>query len=230
MLSLAQHHAEVLERIARAERQYGRPAGSVQLLGASKGQSVAAVRALAARGLRRFGESRVVEAIPKLAECADLSIEWHYIGVVQANKTAVIANQFAWVQSLDRARVALRLNAQRSADGPPLNVCVQVNLDLEATKAGVPPSGMADLAKLIMDQPRLRLRGVMSVPAPRKSFGEQREAFRRLADLYGQLQAAGCAIDTLSIGMSADFEAAIAEGATIVRIGTDLFGQRNATR
>ncbi len=218
--------AAVLARLRTAEAQFDRSPSGVRLLAVSKHQPSQAIRALHALGQVAFGENQVQEARRKQAELADLALEWHFIGALQRNKTQAVAAHFSWVQSLDRADIAQRLHAQRPPELPPLQVCLQVNLDHEAQKHGCLPEGIAPLAATVAGLSRLQLRGLMAIPAQREDFTTQRSAFARLHHLYQQIQAQGYALDTLSMGMSADLEAAIAEGATLVRIGTALFGAR----
>jgi pyridoxal phosphate enzyme (YggS family) len=219
----------VRERIAAALARAGRAPDAVTLLGASKAQPAPAVRALAAAGLLRFGESYLAEAEAKQAQLADLPIEWHFIGRVQSNKTRAIAGRFSWVHGVDSARVAGRLNDQRPPGQPPLNICLQLNLDDESSKAGLSRAAVLELAPSVAALPRLRLRGLMCIPRPRANLEEQRSAFGAVREILDQLRRQGIALDTLSMGMSDDLEAAIAEGATIVRVGTALFGDRQAS-
>ena len=214
----------VLDRIRAAERQFQRPPGSVELLAVSKTHPASAVAALAALGQHHFGENYLQEALDKIADLAALNLEWHFIGPIQANKTRSIAEHFAWVHSVDRLKIAERLNAQRPDDLPPLNVCLEVNIDCEPSKHGLEERELADIAQAVAVLPRLRLRGLMAIPAPVADFTAQRLPFARLREWQERLQMAG--LDTLSMGMSDDLEAAIAEGATLVRIGTALFGPR----
>lgn len=214
----------VLDRIRAAERQFQRLPGSVRLLAVSKTHPASAVAALAALGQRHFGENYLQEALDKMAELAALDLEWHFIGPIQTNKTRGIAEHFAWVHSVDRLKIAGRLNAQRPDDLPPLNVCLEVNIDCEPSKHGFAESELADVAQTVAALPRLRLRGLMAIPAPAADFAAQRQSFARLREWQERLDMAG--LDTLSMGMSDDLEAAIAEGATLVRIGTALFGPR----
>ncbi len=216
---------QVKNKIVRAEQRYGRPAQSVSLLAASKGQSVDVIRAVAQYGQRLFGENYVQEAEPKIALLGDL--QWHYIGPMQANKTGRVAQLFEWAHSLDRLKVARRLNAQRAASSTALNVCLQVNVSRESSKAGVLPEDLPALAEQVASLVRLRLRGLMALPALNVDFDQQRRAFANLRLNLEDLNRRGHRLDTLSMGMSADLEAAIAEGATIVRVGTALFGARN---
>jgi pyridoxal phosphate enzyme (YggS family) len=216
---------QVKNTIARAEQRYKRPAESVSLLAASKGRSVDVIRAAAQYGQRLFGENYVQEAEPKISLLGDL--QWHYIGPVQANKTGRIARLFEWVHSIDRLKVARRLDAQRPASSAPLNVCLQVNLSRESSKSGVLPENLPALAEQVASLASLRLRGLMALPALTVNFDQQRRAFATLRLNLEDLNRRGHRLDTLSMGMSADLEAAIAEGATIVRIGTAVFGRRN---
>lgn len=216
----------VRARIAAAARACGRDPAGVRLLAVSKTFPAADIRLAQAAGQDCFGESYLNEALPKIAALTDPAPEWHYIGPLQANKTRRIAELFAWVHSIDRLKVAQRLNDQRPAGLPPLNVCLQVNISGEASKAGLPPAEAGALATAVAALPRLRLRGLMAIPAPSDDVTEQRAAFRRLRTLFETLNAQGLALDTLSMGMSDDLEAAVAEGATLVRIGSAIFGAR----
>lgn len=223
-IDIATRFQTVLERIRAAERQFQRPPGSVRLLAVSKTHPAPAVAALAAAGQRCFGENYLQEALDKMAELAALNLEWHFIGPIQANKTRGVAEHFAWAHSVDRLKIAERLSAQRPAALPPLNVCLEVNIDRESSKHGLEESELIDVARAVAALPRLRLRGLMAIPAPAADFAVQRQPFARLRQLAERLHMAG--LDTLSMGMSDDLEAAIAEGATLVRIGTALFGPR----
>ncbi|MDG4597107.1 MAG: YggS family pyridoxal phosphate-dependent enzyme [Candidatus Contendobacter sp.] len=216
----------VRDRLRAAERRFQRSPGAVRLLAVSKTQPAVAVAAMAAAGQTCFGENYVQEALEKMAELAPLALEWHFIGPLQANKTRPIAERFAWVHSLDRLKIAERLSAQRPESLPPLNVCLQVNIDREPTKHGLDPADVGEIAAAVAALPRLRLRGLMAIPAPTADFVAQRQAFARLRVLQEQLVTTGLALDTLSMGMSDDLEAAVAEGATLVRVGTALFGSR----
>lgn len=215
------------ERILAASAAAQRDARTVTLLAVSKQQSIDTIRAAYTAGQRDFGENYVQEALAKIDALKDLDIVWHFIGQLQGNKTRLVAERFHWVHTLDRARIAQRLNAQRPFHAPPLQVCVQVNLEAEPGKGGASPDEVAQLARQVRDLPRLRLRGLMCIPAARPQFEEQRAVFARLAELLAQLLADGHPVDTLSMGMSADLEAAIAAGATIVRVGTAVFGERS---
>lgn len=221
----ARLHA-VLGRIRAAEQRFQRPPGAVRLLAVGKTQPAVAIAALAAAGQRDFGENYFQEALDKMTELATLELEWHFIGPMQANKTRGIAEHFAWVHSVDRLKIAERLSAQRPDHLPPLNVCLQVNIDREPTKHGLDEAELAEVAHAVATLPRLRLRGLMAIPAPAAEFAAQRRPFARLRKLRERLADAGLVLDTLSAGMSDDLEAAIAEGATLVRIGTALFGSR----
>ena len=216
-------------RIATACAQAGRDPLSVTLLAVSKTFPAGAIRAAWAAGQRAFGESYVQEALAKQAELAELPIEWHYIGALQRNKTRAIAEHFAWVHSIDRADIAERLARQRPPHLPQLQVCVQVNVGSEASKRGVAPQEALPLARLVAELPRLRLRGFMTIPPPSEDPQTQRSHFRVLAEVLREARHQGLAVDCLSMGMSEDLEAAIAEGATIVRVGTAIFGARAPT-
>lgn len=223
-----QRYLETLERIETAARAAGRPAGTVRLLAVSKRHPVDAIRRLHDLGQRAFGENYVDEGVAKIRDLADLDpIEWHYIGPIQSNKTRLIAEHFDWVESVDRAKIIRRLDEQRPVGSGPLNVLIQVNLDEESQKAGCAPGEIGELADRIAESEHLKLRGLMAIPAPRDKPDEQRAVFAKLRDLFERLRQDHPGADTLSAGMSADLEAAIAEGATLVRIGTALFGPRD---
>ena len=213
-------------RIAAAAARCGRRAEDIALLAVSKTFGADAVRAAHAAGQRAFGENYVQEALEKIAQLADLPLEWHFIGPIQSNKTRPIAERFDWVHGIDRAKIAERLAAARPPERGPLSVCIEVNVGGEASKSGVAPAATATLARCIVALPALRLRGLMTIPPASDDPAVQRTHFARLRALYDELRAARFALDTLSMGMSADMEAAIAEGATIVRIGTAIFGAR----
>ncbi|HEY9146300.1 MAG TPA: YggS family pyridoxal phosphate-dependent enzyme [Thiobacillus sp.] len=221
----ARLHA-VQAQVARAAEEAGRDAAEVTLLAVSKTFDAAAVRRLAACGQREFGENYLQEALDKQAALRDLPLEWHFIGPIQSNKTRAIAENFSWVHSVDRLKIAERLSVQRPAGLPPLQVCIEVNVSGEASKGGVAPAELPALAAAVAALPGLRLRGLMAIPAPASGVAAQRAAFRQVRELYDALRARGLALDTLSMGMSGDLGAAILEGATIVRIGTALFGER----
>lgn len=216
----------VRERIARATAAAGRSAQSVTLLAVGKAQPPQLLDAAANCGVSDFGESYLREALGKIAALHDHALTWHFIGRVQANKTRPIAETFAWVHAVDRLKVAERLSAQRPYHAPPLNVCLQVNVAGEATKGGVTPAELPELAAAVAQLPRLALRGLMCIPPEESDPARQRAWFARLRTLQEELNARGAGLDALSMGMSADFESAILEGATIVRIGTALFGER----
>ena len=226
MKNIVDRLAEMNTRIRAAERRFGRVPGSVRLLAVSKTRSAAEVDASAACGQADFGENYVQEALDKMAACRHTGLIWHFIGPVQSNKTRPIAARFAWVHSLDRDRIARRLDAARPAGLPPLNVCLQVNISDEGSKSGVVPGDLIPLAESVAVLPRLRLRGLMALPTPSTTLEEQRLPFQHLHGLYEDLQKKGFELDTLSMGTSLDMEAAVAEGATMVRIGTAIFGPR----
>ena len=228
MATIANNIQQVQRRIAAACAAAQRPVQSVTLLAVSKTQEASAVRDAFAAGQRAFGENYVQEALDKMVALADLrpQIEWHLIGPLQSNKTRVVAEHFDWVHSLDRLKVAQRLSDQRPAHLPPLDVCLQVNVSGEASKSGVAPVDVPGLARTVAALPRLRLRGLMAIPEPEGDFEAQRAPHRLLHELQQVLVRDGLPLDTLSMGMSADLEAAVAEGATLVRIGTAIFGTR----
>ncbi len=226
MPTIGEKLEQVRQRIRNAEREYTRIPGSVQLLAVSKTMPPEAVREAFDAGQTRFGENYLQDAAPRMRALAGAAVEWHFIGPLQSNKTRAVAERFDWVHSIDRLKIARRLSEQRPAGRPPLQVCLQVNISTEATKAGVDPSELADLAPAVAGLPGLCLRGLMCLPAPAAEFDAQRQPFRRLRELQEALCSRGLNLDTLSMGMSADLEAAIAEGATIVRVGTDIFGPR----
>lgn len=209
-----------------AARAAGRRPDEAVLLAVSKTFPAEAVRAAYQAGQMRFGENYVQESLHKMEALRDLAIEWHFIGPIQSNKTRPIAEHFAWVHGVDRLKIAERLSAQRPPQLPPLQVCIEVNISGETSKDGAAPDQVAVLAQAIAALPNLKLRGLMAIPAPCDNAAEQRAAFARLRELYKRLNRQGLQLDTLSMGMSHDFPAAIAEGATIVRIGTAIFGQR----
>ncbi len=226
MNDIATSLRSVKERISAAERRFGRTSGSVHLLAVSKAHPAAAIANAYRAGQQAFGENYVQEALRKMAALPETDIEWHFIGPVQSNKTRPIALHFSWAHSLERRKIARRLSEQRPQHLPPLNVCIQVNVVNEPTKSGVAPGDVATLAHEIAELPGIRLRGLMAIPPPAEDFESQRAPFRRLRELLEALNADGLSLDTLSMGMSSDMEAAIAEGATIVRVGTAIFGPR----
>lgn len=216
--------AALQTRIHVAEHASARAEGAVNLIAVSKTQPVSRIRQVYACGQRDFGENYLQEALVKQDELMGCDICWHFIGPIQSNKTRLIASRFDWVHSIDRLKIAERLSEQRPADRPPLNVCIQVNVSHELSKGGVNPAELAALASAVAMLPGLRLRGLMAIPAPEDDPARQRIPFRVLRQAFDDLQALG--LDTLSMGMSDDLEAAIAEGSTLVRIGTALFGER----
>lgn len=230
-MSIATNLQRVQQAIASAAGAAGRAPQSIQLLAVSKTFGPEAVIAAADAGQRAFGENYVQEAVDKIAAVRamrpDLQLEWHFIGPIQSNKTRVIAEHFDWVHAIDREKIAQRLSDQRPASLAPLNICVQVNVSGEATKSGVAPEALPSLAHAVVSMPHLALRGLMAIPEPAEDCTQQRQPFALLRALQAQLHAAGLATDTLSMGMSADMEAAIMEGASIVRIGTAIFGKRD---
>jgi PLP dependent protein len=227
MHSISNHIADVRSRIAHAAHSAGRERESVRLVAVSKTQGVDKIRAVVAAGIAEFGENYVADALPKIAALHDQKLCWHFIGAVQSNKTRDIACHFQWVQTLDRTKVAERLSAQRPDGAEPLDVLIQINIDSEPQKAGIAPEALAEFAARVLVMPRLRLRGLMAIPRPEAEPDRQRSAFRRMRNLFEAARPAGANHwDTLSMGMTQDFEAAIAEGATMIRIGTALFGPR----
>lgn len=227
MTTIASNLQAVRDAMAAAATEAGRAPDDISLLAVSKTFAPEEIREAYQAGQTRFAESYVQEALHKIAALHDLPLEWHYIGPIQSNKTRAIAEHFAWMHSMDRLKIAERLFGQRPAHLPPLQVCLQVNISGEASKSGVPPSEAAQLAMAIAQLPHLRLRGLMAVPEPGDDVNAQRAAFARLRKLFEQLNRQGLQLDTLSMGMSHDFAAAIAEGATMVRVGTAIFGGRN---
>ncbi|HEV7913316.1 MAG TPA: YggS family pyridoxal phosphate-dependent enzyme [Albitalea sp.] len=225
MATIAANIQQVRARIATACASAQRPVQSVTLLAVSKTFGPDAVRAAVAAGEHRFGENYVQEAIDKMAALTDLRehIEWHLIGPLQGNKTRVVAEQFAWVHTVDRLKIAQRLSDQRPPQLPPLQLCLQVNISGEASKSGLMPDEIDEVAHAVAELPRLRLRGLMAVPEPSEDVDAQRRPHAALRELMRRID---LPLDTLSIGMTADLEAAIAEGATIVRVGTAIFGPR----
>ena len=224
MSTIADNIGLVSERIRAATQAAQRDTGSVHLLAVSKTKPSQAVREAYAAGMRDFGENYLQEALGKQAELTDLPLSWHFIGPIQSNKTRAIAENFAWVHSVDRLKIAQRLSEQRPADLPPLNICIQVNVSGEASKSGCTPADLPALAEAISALPRLKLRGLMAIPEPTDDRAEQDTAFATVRDLQASLD---LGLDTLSMGMSHDLESAIAQGATWVRIGTALFGARD---
>ena len=226
MTQITDHIAETLERVRFAQSAAGRAAADVTVLAVSKQQSVAAIQAAYQAGLRNFGENFFQEAIVKLRELETLDITWHFIGRIQSNKTRDIAEMFQWVHTVDRLKIAARLNDQRPHFSPSLNVCIQVNQAGETQKGGVDESEVAELARAVMSLPRLRLRGLMTLPPATPNPESNAPLFARLNRLKTVLIEDGIPLDALSMGMSTDFEVAIGQGSTIVRIGTAIFGPR----
>ena len=228
MTTLEQRLADVRQRIQQACQAAGRDPARVALLAVSKLQPAQAVRQAQQAGQQAFGENYVQEALDKMAALADLrgAIEWHLIGPLQSNKTRVVAEAFDWVHSVDRLKIAQRLSDQRPAQLPPLNVCLQVNISGEASKSGLLPQEVAQVAAAVAALPRLRLRGLMSIPGPAQGLHAQQAPHRALRLMQQDLNQRGLALDTLSMGMSDDLEAAVAEGSTMVRVGTAIFGAR----
>ena len=224
MSTIADNIGLVTERIRAAAQAVQRDETSVHLLAVSKTKPAQAVREAYAAGMRDFGENYLQEALGKQADLTDLPLSWHFIGPIQSNKTRAIAENFAWVHSVDRLKIAQRLSEQRPADLPPLNICIQVNVSGEASKSGCTPADLQALAEAISALPRLKLRGLMAIPEPTDDRAQQDAAFAAVRDLQASLD---LGLDTLSMGMSHDLESAIAQGATWVRIGTALFGARD---
>lgn len=227
MIRVTENFRKTKDLLARAARDAGRPVESVTLLAVSKKKPLDMILALADAGQRDFGENFVQEGIDKMDACPRDDLSWHFIGHLQSNKTRLVAERFDWVHSVERRRIADRLNDQRPAAADPLNVCIQVNVDDETAKSGVSIEALPALAEHVSALPNLELRGLMCLPRQRERECDQREPFRRLREAKEALAARGLELDTLSMGMSADAEAAIREGATIVRIGTALFGERD---
>ena len=230
MTTIASNLQAVRERIATACASAGRSVADVTLLAVSKTFGPGAVREAHAAGQLAFGENYVQEALEKMADLADLPLQWHCIGPLQSNKTRPVAEHFDWVHTVDRLKIAERLAAQRPPERPPLNVCIQVNVDGGPTKAGVAPAEALALARAVAALPGLRLRGIMTIPEPAADFVAARALHAGARAVFDQLNAAGLALDTLSMGMSADLEAAVAEGSTLVRVGSAIFGGRPALR
>lgn len=223
MTQITDHLAQIFERVARAAERNGRSPNSVTIVAVSKQQPAAAIEAARRGGISDFGESYLQEAVPKIAALGAAPITWHFVGRMQANKTRQVAETFAWVHTVDRLKIAERLSEQRNPFAPPLNVLIQVNQGGEPQKSGARPEDVAELARGIAALPRLALRGLMTLPP---QSGTPRQWFAELAALRARLERDGIALDSLSMGMSGDFEDAIAAGATHVRIGTAIFGSR----
>ena len=226
MTTIASNLQAVRETIAAAAVNAGRHTDEIKLLAVSKTFAAEMLREAYNAGQRCFAESYVQEALAKIAALRDLTIEWHYIGPIQSNKTRAIAENFSWVHSVDRLKIAERLSEQRPTHLPPLQICLQINISMEDSKSGVAPYEAGALALAIAKLPNLKLRGLMAVPAPGGDVAAQRLSFAQLRKLRDQLNQQDLRLDTLSMGMSHDFATAITEGATIVRIGTAIFGDR----
>jgi PLP dependent protein len=231
MLSRPQNCSQSVEatqnRISAACHAYSRSVDSVTLLAVSKGQSSAAIDSVARTGIENFGENFLQESLPKIATLQGRELCWHFIGRLQANKTRAVAENFSWVHAVDRLKIVERLAAQRPPDAPLLNVCLQLHVGGEASKGGVAAAEVAPLAAAVRELPRIRLRGLMCMPPAETDAARQRAWFREARQVFDYLNERGFGVDTLSMGTSADFEAAIAEGSTIVRIGTAIFGPRH---
>ena len=227
MPDITQRYQMILEKIKQAEIKYQREPGSVKLIAVSKTKPANMVREMATLEQRAFGENYLQEAIQKQIELNDLELEWHFIGHIQSNKTKDITENFDWAHGVDRLKIARRLSDQRPSHLPALNICLQVNLEAEQTKSGANSKDVVELAKEISNLSNIKLRGLMAIPSPNNPFEQQRELFKQLRGLLDDLNNQGLEVDTLSMGMTDDMEAAIAEGATHIRIGTALFGARN---
>lgn len=231
MVNIKQQLSAVNGRIRAAEIRFGRAPAAVTLLAVSKTFPVTSLQEAINTGQYRFGESYLQEALPKIEALAtNPNLEWHFIGPIQSNKTRPIARHFAWVHSVDRLKIAQRLSEQRPPELPPLNICLQVNISGEDSKSGTSTNALLELAQAVNALPRLRLRGLMAIPAPATDFAAQRAIFAQVRQLQENLIGAGLALDTLSMGMSDDLEAAIAEGATMVRVGSAIFGARDYSK
>ena len=227
MIGVTKNLALISDLLHKSAIEADRDPAGVQLLAVSKKQPVEKIREAAACGQRDFGENFVQEGVEKIESLADLGLTWHFIGHLQSNKTRVVAEYFDWVHTIDKLKTARRLSEQRPTALPPLNICLQVNVDDEESKSGVLPAAVPELAAACAELPNLKFRGLMCLPAIRANFADQRKPFALLRELAQQLRNAGIDVDTLSMGMTADYPAAIFEGATIVRIGTALFGARD---
>ena len=226
MIRVTENLPKIHDLLAIAAVEAGRDPDTVKLLAVSKKQPLDSVLAAAALGQRDFGENTVQEGLDKIRATTEERLAWHFIGHLQSNKTRTVAENFDWVHTIDKPKIARRLSQQRPVELAPLNVCLQVNIDNEPSKSGVDIDKLSELAAACSDLPNIRLRGLMCLPAIRDDFEEQRRPFAKLRELAEALQRSGVPIDTLSMGMTADYRAAIFEGATIVRIGTALFGER----
>jgi pyridoxal phosphate enzyme (YggS family) len=227
VIRVTENFRKIQDLLAKAAAEAKRPADHIRLLAVSKKKPLEAILEVASAGQREFGENFVQEGLDKIREAAREDLTWHFIGHLQSNKTRAVAENFQWVHTIDRLKIAQRLSRQRPFYAGDLNVCIEVNVDAEENKSGVMPAEVVDLATAISELPRLKLRGLMCLPAIRHEFEEQRRPFAALRALLESLQAQGLEVDTLSMGMTADYAAAIREGATIVRFGTALFGARS---
>ncbi len=227
MTEIKKRLSDIVQQICEAEVQAGRPQGNVRLLAVSKTWPADMLRQLAEAGQQAFGENYLQEALAKIAQLDDLALEWHFIGPIQSNKTRDIAKHFHWIHSIDRLKIAQRLNDQREPNEAPLNICIQVNIDQEDTKSGIAADELDSLVTAILPLQHLKLRGLMIIPAPHNSEDQQRQSFHKARELFEQLKTLAPDVDTLSMGMSGDMQLAIQEGSTMVRIGTALFGSRN---
>ena len=225
--SVSDNLVQVRKRIALASQAVGRSPEAVKLLAVSKTMPAQAVREAYAAGQLAFGENYIQEGVDKIASLADLPLEWHCIGPIQSNKTKLVAENFAWVHSIDRLKIAERLSAQRPSHLSPLQVCLQVNVDGGSNKSGVAPEELLALAQAVAKLPHLQLRGIMTIPEPAETEAEARAVHHQAKTLFDNLNAAGLKVDTLSMGMTSDLEAAVAEGSTCVRVGTAIFGARS---
>ncbi|MFK7829991.1 MAG: YggS family pyridoxal phosphate-dependent enzyme [Congregibacter sp.] len=223
---IATNISKVLEQVSTAAKKYARELNDIQIMAVSKTRSADAVLAAAAAGLTHFGENYLQEALDKIEALQTHNLTWHFIGPIQSNKTRALAEQFDWVHSVDRAKILRRLSDQRPAQKVPLNICLQVNISGELSKSGVSPEKLGELLSLAASLPGLKLRGLMAIPAPSANFDVQKTACDALAELFHRSRLAHPDMDTLSLGMSADMEAAIASGSTMLRIGTAIFGPR----
>lgn len=227
MNSIEKNFLDLKNQIAASEKKFQRAPGSVALLAVTKKQPIEKIAEAIAAGQKLFGENYLQEALEKITHFADHNLEWHFIGPIQSNKTKKIAENFQWVQSVADKRIAQRLNDQRPSHLPALNICLEVNISAEKSKAGVQIEDTLELAEYCLTLPKLKLRGLMAIPEPHSEFEKQRAEFHKLKVLFEKIREQGILIDTLSMGMSGDWEAAISEGSNLIRIGTALFGARN---
>ena len=225
--TISRNLEDIQKKISHFEEKYARKTGAVQLLAVSKTRPIDDIRTCISENQTQFGENYLQDALSKIENTPEQGISWHFIGSIQSNKTRQVAENFQWVHTIDRLKIAQRLSEQRNSDLPPLNICIQVNISKEKNKSGVNIKDALSLAKEIYQLPNIRLRGLMAIPAVTDDFDSQRQAFRLLRELHDEIRDHGIELDTLSMGMSNDMEAAIAEGSTMVRIGTAIFGQRN---